>query len=229
MRIKVILDNNNNNNNQIPVNNNNILVGFVNNILGNNNEYHGKTGQYCLSSLQGGKLNTDKKTLSFSDNNPYFYFSSMNLDTITKFISNINNLSNNIKCMGMSISNIDVIDDFKVNNFFDNVITISPILLYNNDYSKKITFKTSNNWVNLLIEQSKRKLKHYNIYDETFNIEIVKPHKSKHKTIFYNDIFNPCTLTRLKIYGKKETRYTLYNLGLGASNAIGFGAINIMN
>ena len=39
----------------------------------------------------------------------------------------------------------------------------------------------------------------------TFNIEVIKTEKSKQKCIWVDDVFNPCSSVRLKVFGKKKT------------------------
>ena len=91
---------------------------------------------------------------------------------------------------------------------------------------RKITFKHED-WLSLLTQNCESKLKHLNIVDPTFKLEIMNPHKAKEKCIWVGDIFNPSSNVRLKVYGKPKTRETLYNMGLGGSTGSGFGSIKI--
>ena len=63
--------------------------------------------------------------------------------------------------------------------------------------------------------------------DPTFKMEIINPHKAKSKCIWVGKVFNPCSNVRLRIYGKKKTRETLYNMGLGGSTGSGFGSVKL--
>ena len=208
----------------VPVNNQHYMNGFNHTIIGVNNKYHDKYSDYAISSLQGGKLCKDKKYLSF-ENEPYFYVSSNDLEFIGNFINNISTC--NCSMFGMKFKRIDVMCDFIPNKYFDNIITISPIILYNEDYTKKCTIKNDANYIERLNKHCQSKLKHLGIVDDTFKIEIVKPECSKEKSIWVGDVFNPCTLSRFKVYGKKETRFTLYTLGIGCSTGSGFGSVEI--
>ena len=207
---------------KIPVNNQKQLNSFIHRCIGENNEFHDKFSDYAISSLQGGKLNSDKKTLSFNDN-PYIVISSENIDFLQTIMMGIQ--FKNEKLYDMSVNNIMPCGEYSVNQFFDKVITISPILLKDKE-NKKITIK-DDKWINLLIENCKNKLKHLNIIDNTFNIEIRNHDKAKEKSIYVGEVFNPSSLVSLKIYGKKKTRIALYNLGLGNSTGSGFGSIKI--
>ena len=206
----------------VPVNNQHYLNGFIHESFGENNPYHDSFSNYSISSLQGGKLNGDKKTLNFKNENPHFFISG-NDDFI---IFAINAFTKSQSSMfGMKYDSIGVFDDFKLNKYFDDVITISPIII-KNDKNWKITIK-DDDFLNYLIKNCQQKLLHEGIVDNTFNIEIINPHKAKTKCIWVGNVFNPCSNVRLRIYGKKETRNLLYNMGLGGSTGSGFGCVKI--
>ena len=221
MRFKVILTQPTD---LVPVNNQHYMNGFNHSIIGENNKYHDKFSAYAISSLQGGKLCEDKKHLFF-ESDPYFFVSSNNMEFIGYFINNIT--FNSASVFGMKVKRIDVMCDFMPNTSFDNIITISPIILYNEDYTKKCTIKNDSNYIERLNKHCLSKLKHLGIVDDTFKIEVVKPECSKEKSIWVGDVFNPSTLSRFKVYGKKETRYALYTLGIGCSTGSGFGSVEI--
>lgn len=207
---------------EVPINNQHQLNGFIHTSFGKDNPYHDSFSNYNISSLQGGKLNIDKKTISFPNGNPYFYISGDD-DFINFAIESF--MKSKASMFGMVFDSIDVTDDFIVNPYFDNIITISPILLKDKT-GKKLTFKDSE-WVKFLTENCVKKLEHSNVYDPTFKIEIINPHKAKEKTIWVGNVFNKSTLTRLKVFGKPNTRKLLYNMGLGQSTGSGFGSIKI--
>ena len=70
-------------------------------------------------------------------------------------------------------------------------------------------------------------LKHCDIEEETFKMELIKPERCKKKNVWVGDVFNPISSVRLRVYGRKETREALYNLGIGNSTGSGFGAVKI--
>jgi CRISPR-associated endoribonuclease Cas6 len=207
---------------EVPVNNQHYLNGFIFASFGENCERHNAFSDYNITSLQGGKLNKDKKTLSFIDSNPYFYISG-NDEFIGFAVAAFANSTASF--FGMRFNNLDVTEDFNVNEYFDNVVTVSPIIVKNKD-GKKITFKDTS-WLSCLMDNCKKKLSHIGIDDTTFKIEVINPHKAKEKCIWVGDIFNVCSNVRLKIYGSKKARIALYNMGLGGSTGSGFGGIKI--
>lgn len=205
----------------IPINNQKELNSFIHRCLGKDNKLHDAFSDYSISSLQGGK--NDNQILHF-ENEPYITISSLNFDFIGKMMYGAQ--FNNEKLFDMSVSRIEPLGEYNVNPYFDKIITISPILLKDIDKRKKLTIK-DDNWLNRLNEQSKAKLKHLGIEDETFNIKVRNPEKAKTKNIHVGEVFNPCSMVSLEVYGKKETRIALYNLGLGNSTGSGFGSIKI--
>ena len=207
----------------VPVNNQHQMNGFIYTILGNDNPYHDSVSDYSISSLQGGKLKEDKLTLSFEESNPYFYVASQNSTFIGDFI--LGTKRENISVFGMRIDNIDITHDFRPHDYCDDIITISPILIRGKD-NRKIQFD-SPEWIVEIMRNCTGKLRHQGIEDNTFRIELVATGKAKKKCVWVGDVFNPCSSVRLRVYGKKNTRKALYNLGIGNSTGSGFGAVKI--
>lgn len=206
----------------VPVNNQHNLNGFIHESFGKNNPYHNSFSDYSISSLQGGKLNGDKKTLSFNSEKPHFFISGN--DDFLKFAVTAFVMSK-ASMFGMKFDSVGAFDDFKLNTYFDDIITISPIIVKNNE-KKKITVNDSE-FLECLTLNCQHKLLHAGIDDPTFKMEIINPHKSKSKCVWVGNVFNPCSNVRLRVYGKKKTRETLYNMGMGGSTGSGFGSVKI--
>lgn len=208
-------------NNTIPIVNQKELNSYIHKCIGVNNNYHDSFSDYSISSIQGGKLFNNM--LSFENSTPYIVITSEDLNFISTIMTGIQN--SNHTFFNMKFSRFEI-SDFVVGEYCDTIITISPILLKKN--GRKITFKNED-WVNVLTEQLKNKLKHKGIIDNTLHIEIRNIHKGKEKNIWVGKVFNPCSYLSLKVYGKKETRKTLYNMGFGNSTGSGFGTIKLYN
>ena len=208
--------------NAVPVNNQHQMNGFIFSSFGENCALHDTFSNYCISSLQGGKLNDDKKTLNFNETKPHFFISG-NDEFIGMAINAFSKSSASF--FGMKYESIDVFEDFQLSDTFDHIVTISPILLKNKE-GKKITVKDEN-FLALLQENCVKKLSHMGIEDPSFKIEIVNADKAKAKCIWVGDIFNPCSNVRLKVFGKANTRRKLYNVGFGGSTGSGFGSVKI--
>ena len=208
----------------VPVNNQHQMNGFIFSSFGENCKYHDRFSDYSISSLQGGTLKDDKKTLEFKNDNPHFYVSGNN-EFIEFAIKRF--MFSDASFFGMKVKNLDSNFDFNVNEKFDNIITISPVLVKVKG-GKKLTIE-DDEWLECLIDNCKKKLEYLGIIDDTFRIEVVNKEKAKKKSIMVGDVFNPSTMVRLKVFGKKDTRRTLYCLGLGGSTGSGFGSIKIYN
>jgi CRISPR-associated endoribonuclease Cas6 len=220
MIIKVIFTNPENN--IIPIINQKELNSYIHKCIGVNNDYHDKFSDYSISSIQGGKL-YNKNMLSFENSTPYIIVTSDNLPFISTLMSGIQN--SNHKFFNMEFSRFEVAD-FVLGEYCDTIMTVSPILLKKNGY--KLTFKHEK-WITILTDQLKSKLKHKGIVDDSFHIEIRNISRAKEKVIWVGNVFNPCSYISLKVYGKKETRLAIYNMGFGNSTGSGFGTIRLYN
>ena len=77
-----------------------------------------------------------------------------------------------------------------------------------------------------MTETLKSKMKLVNLEDETLKIAFDKSYsKAKTKLITYNGINNKASLCPLIIKGKPKTKAFAWNVGIGNSTGIGFGAI----
>jgi CRISPR-associated endoribonuclease Cas6 len=220
MIIKVIFTNPENN--IIPIINQKELNSYIHKCIGINNKYHDTFSDYSISSIQGGTL-YDKDKVSFKNSTPYIIITSDNIEFITDIMQGIQN--SNHTFFNMKFHRFEV-SDFVVNNFCDTIMTVSPILLKKNGH--KLTFK-NDEWVSVLVEQLKAKLKYKGVVDDTLRIEIRNPHRGKEKIVWVGNVFNPCSYLSLKVYGKKETRKMIYNMGFGNSTGSGFGTIRLYN
>ena len=206
----------------VPINNQHFMNGFIFKSFGENSKLHDTFSDYNISSLQGGTLKKDMKPFEFKNGNPYFYISGS--DSFVNFaIEAFENT--NASVFGMKFESIGICDDFIVNSHFDNIVTISPIIVKNKN-GRKITFK-DDEWLNILTENCISKLFYLNIVDPTFKLEIVNAHKAKEKCVWVGDVFNVCSNVRLRVFGKPKTRKALYNIGFGGSTGSGFGSVKI--
>lgn len=204
---------------KVPVNNLDMLISFIHKCLGKNNKYHDAFSKYCISSLQGGKLDKDG-FLSFDNSEPYIIVSSIDNEFIETFVKGLYETKATV--MSMSFNRLEI-PPLTIQKYYDNVMTISPILLKNKS-DRKITFEDPE-WLDLLNQKTVAKLKNVGIEDPTFKIELRSPDKAKRKLVWVGDVFNPSSMVSLKITGTKKAREAVYNMGLGNSTGCGFGAV----
>lgn len=207
--------------------------GFVYNMLGDKaSKYHDKFSPFSVSFVQGGKMKQDKSGIIFEEN-PYIQISTTHNEIYEDFIESIENAIDNKTANLCGLYPIRYEDylDFKCNKTFDVIKTISPILLkkdwYKGGEKRKINCKDEN-WLYELNKNCKEKLQHEGIEDNSFKIVIGNKDAMRTKMITIGGVFNPCTDGVMTVYGKENTRRKLYELGLGHSTGIGFGAIKIL-
>lgn len=213
-------------NKTIPFNNQHQMNGFIYTMLGDNaGKYHDSFSGYSVSSIQGGRMSSDKSGLIF-ENEPYINFTSDDMNVCKDFVSAIINAIDNKSAdfFGLYPVRFETYD-FPCGKKFDVVKTISPILLKKN--GRKLTIR-DDNWLEELTENCKNKLRHNGIEDNTFKIVIGNKEAVKNKMVNVGKVFNPCTEAVFTVYGKENTRRKLYNMGLGNSTGTGFGAVKII-
>jgi len=121
------------------------------------------------------------------------------------------------------------INDFIVNEKYDLVRTISPLLL--SSKGKVITFKDAD-FIETLLEKTLKKLIKCG-YDEklvkTLNIKPFHFENAKTKMVQVGKQKNIGSNVMLYVEGNKKIRKALYEIGLGKCTGFGFGALSINN
>jgi len=193
--------------------------------LGKNNKYHNAKNDYSISNLYGGKLNLDKKTLSFN-NGGFIIISSKNEEFLNDIIKGLYN--NDVLFNGMKFINIEFISE----NFYDGwnyFSTLSPFIIKKYISKDKYDFYTFNddNFNEIITERTKNKLLKINnkLNLSEFKIEILKHNKHKIKKILIKNVKNYANQCQINIFCKKEVAELIYNLGIGQSTGCGFGTI----
>jgi CRISPR-associated endoribonuclease Cas6 len=204
----------------IPFDHQSLLVGVIHKWLGWNEE-HGRISMYSFSRLEGGKATN--KGLSF-ENGATFFFSSYNTDLLKKIICGIR-ADSSMFC-GLQVSDITIQEDLDLSQrelFF----TASPILIkrYTKDKSEHILYDDPRA-NSCLKETLETKLKEVGLSDDSLDISFQSNYpKAGTKMITYKGIDNKANWCPLRIKGKPETKIFAWNVGLGNSTGIGFGAI----
>jgi CRISPR-associated endoribonuclease Cas6 len=204
----------------IPFDHQTLLTGSIHKWLGWNEE-HGEVSLYSFSRLEGGK-NTPKG-LQFTSET-YFFISSFDPELIKKLIAGIQ--SDPTMFYGLTVSEIIIQEDpdLSERTLFH---VASPIFLkrrvgekiehivYDDDRADGCLKET------LLTKMAKA-----GIADDSFNIRFEKNYpKAGTKKITYNNVQNRASWCPVIIEGKPETKLFAWNVGLGNSTGIGFGAI----
>jgi len=202
------------------------INGFINRVIGNNNKYHGKFSRYSVSSMQGGSMGKDG-ILDFP-NGGYVFVSSDDDGFISKIIIGLSKNAKNLGVLDMKYEGMEI-DDFIVNEKFDLVRTISPLIL--TDKERSLTFKDEG-FIDALTDKCIKKLINCG-YDKklanTIKISEFHPEKYKTKMVEIKGAKNICNKVMFVVHGDKKMRKALYELGLGKCTGFGFGAVAINN
>ena len=199
--------------------------GFINRCLGKENKYHGHFSNYCVSTMQGGKMNIEG-IIFFSDGG-YIQVSSSDKDFINDLVSGIVTNSDNLSIGSLQYKSIDI-DEFRPFKEYDIICTISPLYLSNK--GRSLTFK-DDNFIEVLTEKSRKKLIHNGLSERvanTLSFNLFHPENAKTKMIEIGKQKNICSQIMLYVKGNKKARVMLYEMGLGKCTGFGFGAVTII-
>lgn len=200
----------------------NYVNGMVHFILGENNPYHNSFSNYSVSFLIGGTLTTDG--LIFPNGGKVYISSPDNIFIETVLLGLIQ--KKNIKLRDIRLMSYDV-SDIKINNRYDIVKTLSPILLKKGE--KRFTFKDEE-FLPLLKQQCIAKLTKNGLTSTDLNGFNIKPfhfENAKVKLPKIKNVVNPSSDVMLVIEGSAKARKMIYEMGLGNSTGCGFGAIKV--
>lgn len=204
----------------IPFNYQPILTGALHKWTGRN-VVHDEMSLYSFSWLQGGEPN--KNGLAFPEGASYF-ISSSNDEFIKTLIRGIR-------------ADPDIAFDLKVQEIFiqdnpsfkntEKFHAASPIFIRRhvdgNDIHYSFREKESNK---LLTETLKNKLKKAGINNEGIDVSFDDNYpNAKTKIIYYNDIGNKVNICPVIIKGSPKQIAFAWNVGVGNSTGIGFGAL----
>ena len=209
----------------VSINNQSLVNGYIHKCLGVNNPFHDAKNDYCISSLQGGKLNISDNTLTF-DKGGFITVTSLNSDFINKILIGI--LSNTDFIHGMKFAGIDYINESFINGW-NHFATLSPFLIKKSLGDKKCEFITlkSDNFEKLVKEYLIKKLTAINSTLDLTNFDVKGPNHPSHKvkSILVKHIISRANQCQISIHTNKKVAELLYNIGLGQSTGSGFGTI----
>ena len=207
-------------NQTVPFEHQHLLVGTIHKWLGINKE-HGDLSLYSFSRLEGG--NATKDGLIF-EKGATFFFSSFYADLIKRLISGIQ--TDPTMFFGLNVDELIIEEDPELSNrelFFPG----SPIFIKrkNGERIEQIFYDDPRS-SEYLKETLQTKMEKAGLVDDSFTIyfDLSYP-KSGTKMINYKGIKNKANWCPVIIKGKPETKLFAWNVGLGNSTGIGFGAI----
>lgn len=204
----------------IPFDHQQLLTGSIHKWLGWNDE-HGKVSLYSFSRLDGGKAT--KSGFQF-EKGTSFFFSSHNPDLIKKIISGIQ--ADPSMFYGLIVTEIIIQEDPDLSGR-DLFFVASPIFIKRKVGDRVDHIDFNDLRANICLKETlQTKMIEAGISDENFDIRFETAYpKSGTKMITYKGVKNKANWCPVSIEGKPETKLFAWNVGLGNSTGIGFGAI----
>lgn len=205
----------------IPFNHQHLLVGVIHKWLGENTK-HGKLSLYSFSRLQNAELK--KNGLKFSDGSSMF-FSAFDKEIIKQLVSGIiedPDMFNGLKVLEVAMQETP---NFESQTKFHNS---SPIFIKRNIDERVNHFIYSDNNAGKLLEESlHHKMEAAGLpRDESLKIEFDMTYlKASTKLVNYKGINNKCSWCPVLITSESYTKAFAWEVGLGNSTGIGFGAL----
>ena len=204
----------------IPFNYQPILTGAIHKWLGWNKE-HGKVSLYSFSWLRNGEAN--KKGIKFI-NGAYFFLGSTDQNLLKEIYKGI--MKDPEIGFGLRVIEITIQEDpvFESNTVFH---VASPVLVKGKigDRIKHYSFNEIES-DEILTTTMKTKLKIAGIDEEGINIRFERDYlKPRVKVIHYKGIGNKVNICPVRITGTPEQIAFAWNVGIGHSTGIGFGAL----
>ncbi|MBV7531078.1 CRISPR-associated endoribonuclease Cas6 [Chitinophaga sp. sic0106] len=205
----------------IPFNYQHLLTGTIHKWLGEENEEHGNRSLYSFSWLQ----KTIKTHHGFNlTADAYFFISAHDAEFIKRITRGIL-LDPNTFC-GSKVNEIQL-KQTPVFSSEEVFVLNSPILLRKREQErvKHVTY-LDEDFNQLLTESLKGKLRIARLADEGVSVALDKsyPHPQT-KLVDYKGIKNRTTLAPVMVSGSPEQVAFAWQVGLGNSTGIGFGAI----
>lgn len=204
----------------IPFDHQPLLTGAIHKWLGWNEE-HGKVSLYSFSRLERGKATP--KGLQF-EKEACFFFSSHQAELIKRMVAGIQ--ADPAMFNGLTVSEIVIQKDpdFSGRNLF---FSASPIFI-----KRKVEERVDHILFNdpranaCLKETLQTKMREAGITDDSLEIRFENSYpKAGTKKIAYNGVQNRASWCPVIVEGKPETKLFAWNVGLGNSTGVGFGAI----
>jgi CRISPR-associated endoribonuclease Cas6 len=198
-----------------------MLTGTIHKWLGNQNKEHGEVSLYSFSWLNGGKA--EKKNLVFKDGASMF-ISAYDSNLLSVLINNIKDIPE-MFC-GLKVTELIIQENPNFNDS-ENFAIASPVFIKRKEgdkikhvlYSEAVAGK-------YLTETLKTKMAKAGLTDDSLDIQFDTTYKrATTKLINYNGVKNKANWCHVIIKGKSESKAFAWNVGLGNSTGIGFGAL----
>lgn len=210
------------NNKTIPFNYQSFLTGAIHKWVGRENNVHDALSLYSFSWFQN--VDTKNRNGINLNENSYFFISAHEPILLKKIIKGI--MADPFICFGTSVSNIQIVETPVFSNM-ESFLVGSPVFIKRrvDNNEKHITYDDPNSNT-FLTETLQKKLKAANLSFENvkvkFDTSFLTPQT---KVIWYNKIGNKVNICPVIIEGSPEQIAFAWDVGIGNSTGIGFGAL----
>jgi CRISPR-associated endoribonuclease Cas6 len=197
------------------------LTGAIHKWLGDN-EHHGALSLYSFSWFENVTIR--KNTGIMLDNNSYFFISAFEEKLLKKIVNGV--MIDPTLCFGSEVTGIQI-KDTPAFSSTERFFIGSPVFIKRrfDNREKHITFDhpQCNDY---LTETLQKKLKAANLPFENLQVRFDPTYSSpKTKVIKYKEISNRVNICPVIIEGTPEQIAFAWNVGIGNSTGIGFGAL----
>ena len=199
------------------------LVGCIHKWLGPN-KWHDQISLFSLSWLYGKYKSVKKKGLIF-DQGAQFFFSCPNPIIIKQLIHGIQESPEMFE--GLVVQEVSLVEtpSFGEEAYF---YVQSPVLIKRTQEQNRIKFyfPEDHEANKLLTETLVNKLKNAGLEDKKINVSFDSNYpKAQKKVSTYNGIDNKASICPIRIQGDPEAVAFAWEVGVGNSTGIGFGAL----
>lgn len=211
------------NNRVVPFNYQENLTGALHKWLSYDNQLHNSMSLYSFSWLKGGKQN-QSKGLDFKQGASWFV-SAANPEIIKSLIKGIQ--ENPDIAFGMRIQEIRIQEDIIFTTNANKFFLASPVFIKRRLETGKDKHYLGQGEITekLMTETLKNKMSKVGLEDNTLRIYFDDNFLLKVKKATYKGIDNKVNMCPVIIEGKPETMTFAWNVGIGNSTGIGFGAL----
>lgn len=209
-------------NSVIPYNYQPMLTGCIHKWIGNNNNEHGKQSLYSFSFFQN--IEGASKIGFRLKNNAYFFFSCHDIELCKKVLFGIT--KHPILFNEIVVNEVQIMETPNFSNE-ERFLTASPVLLkQKTDTLQRHVIFSDNESDELLTSSIKSKLEKANLPVDGISVVFDKSFPNpKTKLMSYHSIKNRTSVCPVIIKGTPEQIAFVWNVGIGNSTGIGFGAL----
>lgn len=210
----------NSNNQIIPFDHQSLMVGTIHKWLGWN-DLHGSIALFSFSRLEGAK--PAKDGFKF-EKNTSFYISAYDIQVIKALIKGIQSDPTMFSRLEVYELTIEEDPDLSQREYFQPG---SPIFIKRKVDNRSIHYLFNDADANQLMKETlQTKMKIVGLEDDTLDICFdLRYSNAGTKLISYDGVRNRANWCPVIIKGKPETKLFAWNVGIGNSTGIGFGAI----